>query len=91
MASKILLVLGALVSLGATILPPCLPHLGPEYCPDTATAYGEEPPFPLAQVAYPDKLYQEKAVREELFPLLNKTKMLEYLRIYAGTEDENRS
>lgn len=92
MAAKALLVLSVLVNLGAAFLPPCLPGLGPDYCPDTTTThYAPEPEVPLAKVAYPDQLYQEKFVQKELLPLLNKDYILELLRIHAGGPDENQT
>lgn len=86
MASNIILLFGAFITLTAALLAPCLPSLGPEFCPGTSAAASHQPKFPLKPVAFPARMYQEKVVRHQLFPSLNKTSMDKSLRLYAGND-----
>ncbi|KAJ4390696.1 Leucine aminopeptidase 1 [Gnomoniopsis smithogilvyi] len=74
MASNTLLALAILAGIAAAMIPPCLPQLGPEFCPSTAAAAAMSK-WPAASVAYPKEMHQETVLRDLVFPRILKDRM----------------
>ncbi|KAJ4403078.1 hypothetical protein N0V82_010708 [Gnomoniopsis sp. IMI 355080] len=75
MASTPLLVFTVLAGMAASMIPPCLPELGLEFCPSTAATAPAIPEWPPASVAYPDQMHQEKVLQDLVFPRIVKERM----------------
>lgn len=84
MAFNALVVVGALTSLAAAMVPPCLSQLGPDFCPSTAAAEAPTPKWPTPLLAFPDQMDQEKLLRDLVFPRINKTRMLENVDYFTN-------
>lgn len=67
MALKSLFLL--LAPLATALVPPCLPELGPQFCPDTAVATNVDILTERTPIAYPD-LNHEDLLKNDIFPLL---------------------
>lgn len=80
MASKTLLPLSILVTMAAALVPPCLPDLGPRFCPsDTVLTI----PYDYVPVAYPEPGKQQD-ILDKAFARLNKTRMEHDLKILTS-------
>lgn len=75
MAFKALLIMGTLSSVAFAMIPPCLPYLGPDFCPFTAAA-ANGPKWPAASVTYPTQMHQEDMLQDLIFPLIDKDRMI---------------
>lgn len=90
MAFNALLFLGILSSMVFAMIPPCLPHLGPEFCPSTsaATPAAAAPKWPAEPVTYPNQMHQEEVLRDRVFPRIDKKRMIVNTKLFT-TRDNN--
>lgn len=79
MASKTLLLLSPLITMAAALVPPCLPDLGPQFCPSDSVL---PTPYNHVSVAYPEPRQQD--ILDQVFTRLNKTRMENDLRMLTS-------
>lgn len=85
MAFNALLVVAILLCMALAMIPPCLPHLGSEFCPSiTATAGAATvPKWPAESVTYPDQMHQESVLWDRVFPRIDKKRMIVNTKLFT--------